>query len=114
MLRQALNRLHHLLLRVLLIEYLRRLKRDRLDSDACGPTKSRPMPYSEELALPVIIRFSRTSISIDLEQPTNNEMLAAAAFLDRNKKPAALRWLYDVLHKELKVRHLDASAQRSH
>ena len=95
-----------------LIESLRRLKRDRQGADA----KSRAMPYSEELVLPVLIRFSRTppSISIDLEHPSNHEMLAAAAFLDQNKKPAALRWLYDVLHKELKVRHLDASGQRSH
>ena len=68
------------------------------------------------MILPLNIEFSDSppSAVIDLRGPTDDEVLKAIAFLDQNKKPAALRWLYDVLHKELKVRHLDASAQMSH
>ena len=95
-----------------LINFIKRLKRDRKNADA----ETEPMPYSEELVLPALIHFSTTppSISIDLEHASDNDILAAGAFMDRPGRPSTLKWLYDLLQKELKVRHLDANSQTSH
>ena len=94
-----------------LIAHLRRLQRVRLEGVGTSGQQGGP-----SLILPLNIEFSDRppSVALDLRAPMDDDVLKAIAFLEQIKKPAALRWLYDVLHKELKVRHLDASTQMSH